>query len=138
MDTDESVTDQIARGNAADELARLVMHLRLSVAEIDAIADVVKSEPTRDLLAVARAMPRGMAALVRVIKEGAKKHNGGDLGIAPGVTAVYCAEHLQSHAADAWYNASWRDPETKELDAAHAAARGVMVVELVERDEVRR
>ena len=83
-------------------------------------------------------MPHGVDAMVRVLLHGAVKHNGGSIGIAPGVTAADCAEHMSAHADRAWETAA-RDPETGELDSAHGAARGVMLAQLVdglERGEV--
>lgn len=103
---------------------------------------IQRSGPTdlaaiHDLLLVRKALPHGVDGLVRVLKHGANKHNGGQLGIAPGVTADDCAEHMAAHADRAWETAA-RDPETGELDAAHAAARGIMLAELVASGEVTR
>lgn len=87
----------------------------------------------QDVVALARAFPHGIAALVRVFRHGATKHNGGQLGIAPGVTASDCVEHLVDHAHRSMCDGEGvRDRETGELDAAHAAARGVMTAQLVE------
>lgn len=89
----------------------------------------------RAILAVVKlrqAIPVGMDGLVRVFGVGAVKHNGGQLGIAPGVTADDCASHLHDHAREAIVATDSRDGETGELDALHAAARGVMVGQLVD------
>lgn len=88
----------------------------------------------RAILAVVKlrqAIPVGMDELVAVFEAGAVKHNGGSLGIAPGVTADDCVSHLHDHAREAIVDPASRDAETGRLDAAHAAARGVMVAELV-------
>lgn len=86
----------------------------------------------QDVVALARALPHGMAALVRVLKHGAAKHNGGTLGSAPGWTARQHAEHLLDHAQAAMVDPASRDRETGELDAAHAGARAVLEAQLVE------
>jgi hypothetical protein len=90
----------------------------------------------RAILAVVKlrqALPVGIDGLVRVFEHGAVKHNGGNLGIAPGVTADDCAEHLIEHGHQLLaYGPASRDAETGELDASHAAARGVMVAQLVD------
>lgn len=81
---------------------------------------------------VRQAMPAGIDELVAVFNAGAVKHNGGNLGIAPGVTADDCAEHLIDHGHRLLtYGPESRDAETRRMDAAHAAARGVMVAQLV-------
>jgi hypothetical protein len=89
----------------------------------------------RAILAVVKlrqALPVGIDGLVRVFEHGARKHNGGNLGIAPGVTADDCVEHLIEHGHQLLaYGPESRDAETGRLDAAHAAARGVMVAQLV-------
>lgn len=86
----------------------------------------------QDLIALARAIPDGMAALVRVLKHGAVKHNGGQLGSAPGWTASRHAEHAHDHAVSAAIAPESRDAETGELDAAHGAARLVLTAQLIE------
>lgn len=86
----------------------------------------------QDVVALARALPHGMAALVRVLKHGAAKHNGGTLGSAPGWTASQHAEHAHDHAVSAAISPESRDAETGELDASHGAARLVLVAQLVE------
>lgn len=88
-------------------------------------------EPIARLIRARQAMPAGFDAVVRVLEHGARKHNGGDLGIAPGVTADDCARHLEYHAFRAHAGSTNLDDETGELDAAHAGARAVMIVELV-------
>ena len=59
------------------------------------------------------------------------------VGIAPGVTAAECAEHLVAHAERADVDAASRD-ESGWLDGAHAAARAIMLAELVASGEVTR
>ena len=90
-------------------------------------------EPIARLIRARQAMPHGFDAVVRVLEIGARKHDGGALGISPGTTAADCAEHLVAHAERADVDAASRDAETGELDAAHAGARAVMVGELVGR-----
>ena len=96
----------------------------------------VSEADQRALLAVVKlrqALPVGIDGLVRVFEHGAVKYNGGNLGIAPGVTADDCAEHLIEHGHQLLaYGPVSRDAETGELDASHAAARGVMVAQLVD------
>lgn len=88
----------------------------------------------RAILAVVKlrqALPAGIDELVAVFEAGAVKHNGGNLGIAPGVTADDCAEHLIEHGHQLLaYGPESRDAETGRLDALHAAARGVMIGQL--------
>jgi hypothetical protein len=104
--------------------------------ELAAIWRDASEDDQRAILAVVKlrqAIPVGMDGLARVFGVGAVKHNGGQLGIAPGVTANDCADHLTAHAemVQVW-GAGQRDQETGELDALHAAARGVMVGQLVD------
>ena len=104
--------------------------------ELAAIWRDASEDDQRAILAVVKlrqAIPVGMDGLARVFEHGAVKHNGGQLGIAPGVTANDCADHLTAHAemVQVW-GAGQRDQETGELDALHAAARGVMVGQLVD------
>lgn len=78
-----------------------------------------------------QAMPHGIDALERVLAYGAKVT--GCEGVAAKWTAADCAEHLVDHAHRVIGDGeNVRDQETGELDAAHAAARGVMVAQLVE------
>ncbi len=76
------------------------------------------------------AMPAGVQLAERVRAYGAAKH--GAAGVAPHWTADACAEHLVDHAQRllTWGVGSC-DPETRELDAGHAAVRGLMVGEIV-------
>lgn len=89
-------------------------------------------EPIARLIRARQAMPAGFDAIVRVLEIGARKYGAADGGIAPGVTAAYCAEHLVAHAERADVDAASRDAETGELDAAHAGARAVMACQLVD------
>lgn len=104
--------------------------------ELAEIWRAVSEADQRAILAVVKlrqALPVGIDGLVRVFEHGAVKHNGGNLGIAPGVTADDCAEHLIEHGHQLLaYGPVSRDAETGELDALHASARGVMVVQLVD------
>lgn len=79
---------------------------------------------------IGRAMPAGVQAVGRVLAHGAKKH--GAEGVAPHWTADKVAEHLRDHALHASWRTEGRDAETGELDATHAAARGVMLAQIVE------
>lgn len=104
--------------------------------ELAAIWRDASEDDQRAILAVVKlrqAIPVGIDELVAVFEHGAVKHNGGALGIADGVTADDCAEHLIGHGHQLLaYGPASRDPETGELDASHAAARGVMVAQLVD------
>ena len=92
--------------------------------------DDVTHERVADLIACYRAMPAGFDALVRVLELGARKHNGGDLGVAPKWTAGACLAHAEAHIEAALSGGPCRDEETGELHLAHAAARLVMAVEI--------
>lgn len=87
-------------------------------------------EPIAQLIRARQAMPAGFDSVVRVLRHGAVRHGVSDYAIAPGTTAAECAEHLVAHAERADVDAASRDAETGEPDAAHAAARGIMAVEL--------
>lgn len=93
--------------------------------------DDVTHERVAGLIACYRAMPDGFDALVRVLELGARKHNGGDLGVAPKWTAGACLEHAADHVTIAREGGPYCDEETGELHIAHAAARLVMAVQIV-------
>lgn len=115
--------------SAADTEQRLAIALLIQRAGADELAAI------HDLLMVRRAMPHGIDGMVRVLKHGATKHNGGKLGSAPGWTASQHAEHGHDHARSAAAAPTSRDPETGELDSAHGAAREVLATDLVDRVE---
>ena len=124
--------ERVAAARLANDQRRRSESAWLELAEI---WRGVSEADQRALLAVVKlrqALPVGIDGLVRVFEAGAVKHNGGQLGIAPGVTAPDCAEHMLAHAERADVDAASRDPETGEFDASHASARGVMVAQLVD------
>ena len=92
--------------------------------------DDVTHERVADLIACYRAMPAGFDALARVLELGARKHNGGDLGVASKWTVGACLTHAADHLDTARSGGPCRDEETGELHTAHAAARLVMAVEI--------
>lgn len=92
--------------------------------------DDVTHERVADLIACRRAMPAGFDAVVRVLELGARKHNDGDLGVAPKWTEDACLAHAADHLEEARSGGPCRDEETGELHMAHAAARLVMAVEI--------
>lgn len=107
----------------------------MPIDELAAIWLAASEDDRRAILAVVRvrqAMPAGIDELVAVFEHGARKHNGGELGVADTVTPADCAEHLLEHARRVHgFGAPIVDKETRRLDAGHAAARGVMVCQLV-------
>lgn len=112
---------------------------RLAIALLIQRAGDADLAAIHDLLMARAALKQGMDAVVRVLKHGAAKHNGGQFGSAPGWTASQHAEHLLDHAQTAMVDPASRDRETGELDAAHAGARAVLeahLVESVERGQV--
>ena len=107
----------------------------MPIDELAAIWLAASEDDRRAILAVVRvrqAMPHGVDAMVRVLKHGAVKHNGGQLGSAPAWTRAQHVEHLMGHAKAAMVTPASRDAETGELDAAHAAARAVLACQLVD------
>lgn len=104
----------------------------LELAEIWRAASEADQRAILAVVRVRQALPYGVDELVAVFEAGAVKHNGGNLGIAAGVTADDCAEHLYEHALRVQaYGHAVCDAETGRIDAGHAAARGVMVCQLV-------
>ena len=92
--------------------------------------DDVTHERVAALVACHRAMPAGFDAVVCVMELGARKHNGGDLRVAPKWTEDACLAHAADHLEAARSGGPCRDEETGELHTAHAAARLVMAVEI--------
>lgn len=92
--------------------------------------DEVTHARVADLIACYRAMPAGLDAVVRVLELGARKHNGGDLGVSAKWTEDACLVHAADHLDAARSGGPCRDEETGELHTAHAAARLVMAVEI--------
>lgn len=92
--------------------------------------DDVTHERVAALVACHRAMPAGFDAVVRVLELGARKHNGGDLGVSAKWTDDACLAHAADHLDAARSGGPCRDEETGELHMAHAAARLVMAVEI--------
>lgn len=105
---------------------------RLAIALLIQRAGDADLAAIHDLLMARAALKQGMDAVVRVLKHGAAKHNGGQFGSAPGWTASQHAEHAHDHAVSAAIAPESRDAETGELDAAHGAARLVLTAQLVE------
>ena len=97
--------------------------------------DDVTHERVAALVACHRAMPAGFDAVVRVMELGARKHNGGDLRVAPKWTEDACLAHAADHLDAARSGGPCRDEETGELHMAHAAARLVMAGETSDRPE---
>lgn len=111
---------------------------RLAIAMLIQRAGDAELGAIHDLLMARAAMKHGFDALVRVLKFGATKHNGGQFGIAGWVTVPDCLSHAGGHVRDALVLGQ-RDTETRELHSAHGAARCVMATQLVdgvERGEV--
>lgn len=132
--------ERVAAARLANDQRRRSESAWLELAEIWRGVSEADQRAILAVVKVRQALPVGIDGLVRVFEHGARKHNGGRLGIAPGVTADDCAEHLIGHGHQLLaYGPASRDPETGELDASHASARGVMVVQLldsVQRGEV--
>lgn len=124
--TADHVRDQIARGNAADELARLVSHLGLTADQIESIADAIRNAPL------------GIAAVGRVLAFGARA--GSEAGSNRGRTVddhVDAAiRHVDVVALNPASKADLRDfgeGGTGELHITNAAGRCLLAIELIER-----
>lgn len=122
-DAAEHVRDRVKRGNAADELATLVLHLGLSVEEIEAIASLLRN---------AR---HGATAAGRVLAFGERQ--GGAPGSNRGRTATDHVAAANRHIYLAHlYGENWRDDGsggTGELHIANAAGRCLLAIEMIAR-----
>lgn len=115
-DPAESVQDQIARGNAADDLRTAALHARLTAAELLAVADAI------------RHAPQGVAAAGRVLAIGGALR--GVVGPSQDQDVTRHLEHALDHLRSALaFPDSTTD--TGELEGAHAAARALLAIQLL-------